>query len=193
MLMVTPQFAAGAGIVIAAMLAVDAPHAALTYGPNPLVRKCAAAACSTPSPAPGLATAQPSIKFQAPRPRVGASAAAATTPAAVPPARPSRPQAVIEYRTIRTFGTGFIAMITIRSDGKPGAWSLMLTFADAEVQHVLGADWQPDSSGDGGVATAQPWPWPGPKPGTSRVVIFASGRSSTPTSCSFDGGSCRFG
>ncbi len=70
MLVVTPQFAAGAGIVIAAMLAMDVPHAALTYGPNPPVRECAEYVCTPAKPAPGgLATSKPSIKLKTSRPK----------------------------------------------------------------------------------------------------------------------------
>ncbi len=201
MLMVTPQFAAGAGIVIAAMLAVDVPHAALTYGPNPPVRECGEQVCATPKPAPGgLATSKPSIKLKQahrkaapPKPKAAPPKRAVTAPKPAPAIRHSRGHVVIEYRTIRAQASGFIAMITITGRDKPGAWTLAFTFADAQVQHVWGAQWQPDSNGDGGVATGQPESWPGQKAGTSRIVIIATGHSSTPSSCSFDGASCRFG
>jgi hypothetical protein len=171
------------------MLAVDVPHAALTYGPNPPVRECAGQACAAPKPAPGgLATSKPSVKL---RPAQREAAGSAVNP---PPAvHQRRRQVMIQYRTIRAFPSGFIAMITIQGHDKPGAWTLTFSFAGAQVQHVLGAQWQPDSTGNGGVATGQPWPWPGQKPGTSRIVIFAGGHSSTPGSCSFDGASCSFG
>ncbi len=219
MLMVTPQFAAGAGIVIAAMLAVDVPHAALTYGPNPPVRECAEQACATPKPAPGgLATSKPSIKLkQAHRktappktappkavpaktvpaktvpPKTVPPRAAVTGPTPAPGIPHSHRRVVIEYRPIRAQASGFIALITIKGPGKPGSWTLTFTFAGAQVQHVWGAQWQPDSNSDGGVATGQPGAWPGQNPGTSKIVIIATGRSSTPSSCSFDGASCRFG
>jgi hypothetical protein len=215
MLMVTPQFAAGAGIVIAAMLAVDVPHAALTYGPNPPVRECAEQACANPKPAPGgLATSKPSIKLKqahrkaahrkaappkaappkAAPPKAAPPKAAVTAPKHAPAIPHSRRRVVIEYRTIRAQASGFIALITIKGPGKPGAWTLTLTFADAQVQHVWGAQWQPDSTRDGGVATGQPGGWlPGQNTGTSKIVIIATGHPSTPSSCSFDGASCRFG
>ena len=54
-LLLTPWFAAGAGVVIAAALAVDSP-AALTYAPNSPGLRCAASGCVRPSPghAPAL-------------------------------------------------------------------------------------------------------------------------------------------
>jgi hypothetical protein len=194
MLMVTPQFAAGAGIVIAAMLAMDVPHAALTYGPNPPVRECVEQVCATPKPAPGgLAASKPSIKLKQAQRKAAPARAAVTAPKPAPAIRHSRRHVVIEYRTIRAQASGFIAMITIKGRVKPGAWTLTFTFADAQIQHVWGAQWQPDSNGDGGVATGQPEAWPGQKAGTSRIVIIATGRSSTPRSCSFEGATCRFG
>src|SRR5262249_17804198 len=53
-LMVTPWFAASAGIVIAAALAVDSP-AALMYVPNAPVVHCLASGC------PGPASGQPGV------------------------------------------------------------------------------------------------------------------------------------
>ncbi len=124
MLVVTPQFAAAAGIVIAAMLAVDVPHAALTYGPNPPVRECAEQACTPAQPAPGrLATSKPSIKLKTsrPKPRPGRRRAAGTagTSGRAGTAGSARGQAAvtIEYRTIQVSDAGFVAMITVRATG----------------------------------------------------------------------------
>jgi hypothetical protein len=192
MLMATPQFAAGAGIVIAALLSMDVPHAALTYGPNPPVHECAYQACATPKPAPGgLATSKPSIKLKPPRHQARRPAATSTPAQAV--RRGHHAVTVLQYQTIDTSSSGFVAMIIVDSTDQPGTWSLALSFADAQVQHVWGAQWHPDAAGTGGVATGQPWPWPGQKPGASRIVIFANGRSSAPTSCTFNGKPCRFG
>jgi Cellulose binding domain len=200
MLVVTPQFAAGAGIVIAAMLAVDVPHASLTYGPNPPVRECAEHSCTSKAAPGGLATAKPSIKLKTPRRRphqAATTGTAGTTGSAASAGATgtgggSQPTAAIEYRTIRVSDSGFVSMITIKSRRSLDAWTLMFTFSDARVQRVWGAAWQPDSNGHGGVATGQPWPWPGQKPSAARIVIFASGSSARPASCSFNGASCSF-
>jgi hypothetical protein len=188
MLVVTPQFAAGAGIVIAAVMAVDVPHAALTYGPNPPVRECGAHTCATAKPAPGgLATSKPSIKLKPARPKPQRPAVIT-----VGTAGRGRPHVTIEYRTIRTVQGGFVAMITIKSRHKLADWTLTFTFADSQVEHVWGAKWQLDSNEDGGVATGKPWPWPGQHAGTARIVIFATGPPSRPASCSFNGVSCSY-
>ena len=84
-------------------------------------------------------------------------------------------------------------MITVRSHRKLDTWTLAFTFSGTQVQRVWGATWQPDSTGQGGVATGQPWPWPGQKASAARIVIFASGPPARPASCSFDGATCSFG
>ena len=199
MLVVTPQFAAAAGIVIAAMLAVDVPHAALTYGPNPPVRECAEQACAAAPPARGgLATSKPSIKLKTSRPKSRpATAGQAGNPGTSGPTGSGgtsggQPAVAIEYRTIRVSDSGFVAMITVTSHRKLGTWTLAFTFSGTQVQRVWGATWRPDSSGDGGVVTGQPWPWPGQKDSEARIVIFAAGAAARPASCSFDGATCSF-
>ena len=99
----------------------------------------------------------------------------------------------IGYRTIRVSDSGFVAMITVRSHRKLDTWTLAFTFSGTQVQRVWGATWQPDSTGQGGVATGQPWPWPGQEASAARIVIFASGPPARPASCSFNGTACSFG
>ncbi len=201
MLVVTPQFAAAAGIVIAAMLAVNVPHAALTYGPNPPVRECAEQACAPAQPATGrLATSKPSIKLKTSRPKLRPAATGPTGTAGTSSPSGSAGSAgsagsgvSIGYRTIRVSDSGFVAMITVRSHRKLGTWTLAFTFSGTQVQRVWGATWQPDSAGHGGVATAQPWPWPGQEASAARIVIFASGAPARPASCTFNGTACSFG
>jgi hypothetical protein len=189
-LVVTPQFAAGAGIVIAAVLAVDMPHAALSYGPNPQVRTCAPGGCATAKPSPGsLATANPSVKLKPARPKAAVpSVQAVTTP------DQSSPRVDIMYQTIRTSRSGFVGIIVIviGSRQKLGSWKLAFAFSAARVERVWGAGWQPDGNGDGGTVTGQPWAWPGQQAGTPRVVVFATGTPSKPVSCTFDGATCTF-
>jgi hypothetical protein len=202
MLVVTPQFAAAAGIVIAAMLAVNVPHAALTYGPNPPVRECAEQACAPAPPVRGaLATSKPSIKLKTTRPksRPATGGPAGTEGTSGPTGSPgsagsagAQPAVTIEYRTIRVSDSGFVAMITVKGHRKLGTWTLAFTFSGIKVQRVWGATWQPDSRGDGGVVTGQPWPWPGQKDSEARIVIFAAGAAARPASCSFDGTTCSF-
>lgn len=197
MLVVTPQFAAGAGIVIAAILAVDLPHAAFSYGPNPQVSTCSAGDCVTSGPDPGgLATTDPGIELKQPRRANAPRGAQAESEAAASRSTGRAAHITLKYQTIRQVKAGFIGMISIRIAPKLGAWKLRFTFPAASVHHVWGAQWHPapDPAASGGVVvTGQPWPWPGQKPVTSRIVVFATGRASAPDSCMFNGLTCAFG
>jgi hypothetical protein len=192
MLAVTPQFAAAAGIVIAAILAVDLPHAALNYGPNPQVSTCSAADCVTTKPGTGgLTTTDPGIKLKQPR-HPPARHAVKPDDQAVPPGDAGAADVAMSYWTIRHVESGFIGMIIIKTHPKAGAWSLAFAFPGAKVEHIWGAKWHPGIAG-GVVVTGQPWPWPGQETVTSRIVVFATGRPSAPASCMFNGASCAFG
>jgi hypothetical protein len=196
-LMVTPWFAAGAGIVIAAALAVDSP-AALTYVPTDPGVHCPVTGCTgaVPGHGPDVAAATPGQPLSVGSgPRVGAAPA---------PARPggARPGYQIGYQILRRWSSGFLASITVPENLRPGPWSLQLAFPSAHVDQVWGARWQPSGSGDSGTATG---PWPGhgrgrgdgrggaAGPGDGQVTISATGTATTPSACRLDGVRCRFG
>jgi hypothetical protein len=200
-LMVTPWFAAGAGIVIAAALAVDSPSA-LTYAPGGPGVRCAATGCTgtAPSHGPDLATATPGV------PIAGGAAPGEGTETG--PAGPG-PVYQVGYQLLRRWPSGFLAMITLPANIRPGAWSLQFTFPSAHVARVWGARWQPFSNGNGGTATG-PSDAPGPGPGGGRggggeggagpghlgslqLMVSAAGTPTTPSGCTLDGKSCRFG
>jgi hypothetical protein len=192
--MVTPWFAAGAGIVIAAALAVDSP-AALTYVPTDPGVHCPVTGCTgaVPGHGPDVASATPGVPLSGPR--VGAAPA---------PARPggAGPVDQIGYQIVRRWSSGFLASITLPKGVRPGTWSLQLAFPSAHIDQVWGARWQPSANGDGGTATG---PWPGHgwghgdgadgagRPGDGQVTISATGTAATPSACRLDGVSCRFG
>src|SRR5258708_8512411 len=116
-LLAAPWFAAGAGIVIAAVLGVDSP-AALTYGPTFPRSRCPARGCAS---APGYlpaapATATPGVELKVP----GLETKGGT-------ARAGRPgQAhrgdLVGYQVVRRWPSGFMAGITLPSS--PGAPAL---------------------------------------------------------------------
>jgi hypothetical protein len=193
--MVTPWFAAGAGIVIAAALAVDSP-AALTYGPISPGLRCAVRGCASPAPShPSvLATATPGAELATPAaPGNGAAAARPRIPGG------SRGAGVgyqLGYQIISRRPSGFIAVITLPGDGKPGPWSLRFVFASARVDQVWGASWQPSGSGEGGTALG-PLPWLWDTPGQRRwdprqFVVSVTGSPTSPSGCTLDGVSCSF-
>jgi hypothetical protein len=194
-LLVTPWFAAGAGVVIAAALAVDS-QAALTYAPNspgvPGVR-CAVSGCGSPAPdrAPAVATASPGVPFLSGTPRREGPAAS--------PGPPSGPGAVYQlgYQVIQRWDSGFVAVITLPGKAKPGAWNLQLSFPSARVDRVWGALWQPSGPGDAGTALG-PWPWRGHGPGHGKpddrqLMLSVTGVPTSPSGCRLDGSACSFG
>jgi hypothetical protein len=200
---VTPWFAAGAGIVIAAALAVNTPTA-LTYGPTGPGGLCTTHSCTgsrRPQP-PQVATASPGVAISDP----GASAKGAG-------AAPDQPgvtamNAELSYQIFWHSGRRFAAMITMPGAGKTG-WSLQLEFSGAHIRNVMGARWHPSRDGAGGTADgplpsrAQPSPASGSgqsgtsagphTPNADQVVVVATGRPQTPSSCTLDGLSCHFG
>jgi len=190
-LMVTPWFAASAGMAIAAALAVESP-AALTYAPSPGVL-CPAGGCADSATGqPHVATAAPGVKLN-----VGPAPKTATT------ASPGRRHAAgavyrLGYRVVRRWHGGFVAVITLPGDMNPGPWSLQLAFPSARIDQIRGARWQPWGDGDAGTATGS-WTPPRGHDRDSRgqdareLVIRATGAPAPPSSCSLDGASCDVG
>jgi hypothetical protein len=190
-LLLTPWFAAGAGVVIAAALAVDSP-AALTYAPNSPGLRCAASGCVRPSPghAPALATASPGVPFLG-----GGGTRRRDGPAASPGAPPATAAVYqLGYQVVQRWTSGFVAVITLPGNAKPGAWNLQLSFPSARVDRVWGALWQP--SGQAGAGTALgPWPGRGQgqgRPGSRQLILSATGVPTSPSDCRLDGSACSF-
>ncbi len=188
--MVTPWFAAGAGMVIAAAVAVDSP-AALTYGPAAPGVRCTAGGCASQAPGhqPGLATANPGVPLKA-----SGGAAAANSGA---PRREAAGGAGyrLGYEVIRRQWAGFTAIITMPGDLKPGPWSLEFGFPAARIDRVWGAAWRPSGDGQAGTALG-PRQWGGHAPGgpgANQLIVQATGTPSAPSSCELDGTSCTFG
>lgn len=191
-LLATPWFAAGAGIVIAAVLAVDSPTA-LTYGPTFPSDRCPAHGCGSASGRPpGQATtATPGIALKTPGQEMKGGVAAGPSGHG----RAAR-GALLGFQVVRRWPSGFLAVITIPWAARPGAWSLRFAFPAARVDHVWGARWQPSADGDGGTARALR-PWPGQSPEThgrdaGQVTVSATGMPTSPSGCALDGMRCRF-
>ena len=187
-LMVTPWFAASAGIVIAAALAVDSPTG-LMYVPNGPAVHCPASSCTgSASSPPGVTTEVPGVRLRpGTAPRAGRASA------------PVRHHAVcqLDYQVVRSWPGGFVAVITLPAGLKPGAWSLRFGFPSARVDRVWGARWQPSRHGHAGTATGS-WRPHGDDPRDRgldgrRLMIFASGVPTLPSGGRLDGVSCEFG
>jgi hypothetical protein len=183
-LMVTPWLAASAGIVIAAALTVDSP-AALIYVPNGPAVRCPASGCpGTTSGPPGVTTDVPGVQLNT------GTAPDAGRPGTTGRHRPYR----VGYRVVGSWPQGFVAVITLPADLKPGAWSLRLAFPLARVDHVRGARWQASGHGQAGTATGS-WRPHGQAPGDPglagrQLTVFAVGTPTLPSACRLDGVSC---
>jgi hypothetical protein len=196
---VTPWFAAGAGIVIAAALAVNTPTA-LTYGPTGPGGLCTTHSCTgsrRPQP-PQVATASPGVAIRGPSAGAKGAGAAPDQPGV------TEMNAELSYQVWRS-GRGFVALITMPGAGKTG-WSLQFEFSGARIRNVMGARWHPSRDGAGGTADGplpsrkQSSPAGGsgrsagpPAPDADQMVVVATGRPQTPSSCTLDGLSCHFG
>ena len=186
--MMTPWFAAGAGIVIAAAMAVDS-QAALTYAPSGPGVRCPMSGCRSPAPGhpPALATARPGVALKTPSAeQAGAEAASSGL----------RPRAEVGYQlgyqVIGRWPSGFVAMITMPDDLRPGTWSLQFAFPSARIDRVWGARWQPSRNGDGGTARGA-WQWRGRgQPGAHQLTVSATGKPTDPSRCRLDGISCGY-
>jgi hypothetical protein len=194
-LLLTPWFAAGAGIVIAAAVAVDSP-AVLTYSPSGPGVHCSVSHCVGPSPdhEPDVATATPGVVLKAPGSHQHGAAEAGSVPTRAAQAGAGAGY-LVGYQVIRRRRHGFVAIISMPGDLKPGFWSLEFAFPSARVDRVWGALWRASGNGQGGTALG-PVQWTGQPPrapDAGQLVVLASGTPTAPSSCTLDGVSCSFG
>jgi hypothetical protein len=200
-MLMTPWLAAGVGVVVAAVLALNVPRAVLTYSQTNPGASCQAPSCDSVAPLHqrgGLAAKDPGIELKHPS-RPAAPQTAPTTakgPAAPAHAWSRKPQlpggpADVQYQTLKRWPSGFTGLITIVSRATLSDWRLAFRYPGAHIDSVAGAKW--NARGDGGVASAVPWPWGGPPGSVVRIMIVANGTPGQPTACRFDGAPCSFG
>ena len=185
--MVTPTFAAGLGVVVAAGLAANMSKTVLHFSSPFPGRQCPVGGCGMPRPHPGtLASARPGVPI-APGPTPGTGAddrgpGAMGGVAQLP--RLGGHQVTISYQLTRQWSGGFADQIIITGMAGPQyrTWTLAFGYPGARITSVQGARWQPGST-DWGVAknTAGPdtaWPGepggPGGRDGVRLTVIVAA-------------------
>jgi len=189
---VTPTFAAGLGVVIAAIIAYPLTRAVISYGPEPAAgHPCPVAACATTAPdSGGLATAKPGLRLMLPRlrPRRGMPA---------PPAN-SGPRPVMTYQMLHQWTGGFSAQVTITmSVGPvPASWRLRLSYRLAAIHSVWGGAWTargphvvvvtPPGQGKPGSRGVSPG-------GDIRIYLEVTGLPGPPTGCELNGLTCTRG
>jgi len=194
---VTPTFAAGLGVVIAAGLAYPTTRTVISYGGAPPVggNPCQVDGCLTGVPGDGsLATASPGAPLAPP-----SAAAKDPDPSAAPGpggggAVASGAQPVMRYQTLRQWQSGFIGQVTIDPGGSaPPDWQLRLAYESAHIIGVWGGQWSPH--GDHEVLVT-PNSGSGHTSGGGdnvQVVVAVSGPPGPPSACAFDGRACRTG
>jgi len=191
---VTPTFAAGLGVVIAAAMAYPMTKTVISYGGTPPAGEtpCLLDGCVGGTDGSGsLATASPGSRLDSPSP-------AATHPHATAPLAPGtgtvaagRP--LMSYQTLRQWDSGFIGQITISdaSGSAPANWQLRLAYDSARIIGVWGGRWSPSGdhevlvtpdSGDGNSRAGD---------GHVQVVVVVSGHPGPPSGCAFNGQACR--
>jgi Cellulose binding domain len=193
---VTPTFAAGLGVVIAAGMAYPMTKTVISYGGTPPVggNPCQTVGCVGDGSGE-LATARPGQPLETPpptangtdRPASSAPGGGGTVAAGPPP--------VMQYQTLRQWDTGFFGQVTITDSGGSAQdnWQLRLSYDSAHIIGVWGGKWS--ASGDHAVVVT-----PDSGDGTShdgsrsvQVVLAVSGRAGAPSSCAFNGRTCQMG
>jgi Cellulose binding domain len=194
---VTPTFAAGLGVVIAAAMSYPMTRTVISYGGTPPVggSRCQVTDCGTGA-ADGngsLATASPGSQLAPPTP-------AATHPDPSAPATSgggtaaSSPRPAMQYQTLRQWQSGFIGQVTITvPGGAPDGWQLRLSYQSASIIGVWGGHWSP--SGDHTVlVTPESGSTGGHGGGDSvQVILAVDGMPGPPSGCTFNGRACRPG
>jgi hypothetical protein len=193
----TPWLAAGVGVVVAAVLALNVPRAVLTYSQTNPGANCQAPSCDQLSPPQqhgGLAAKDPGIELKHPSRPAASQAAPATAKEPVAPAHAwnTKPHSAdVLYQTLQRWPSGFTGLITITSRATLSDWRLAFKYPGAHIDSVAGAKW--NARGDGGIASAVPWPWGAPPGNIVRIMIVANGTPGQPTACRFDAAPCSFG
>jgi hypothetical protein len=208
-LLVTPWFAAGAGFVIAAALALNSPHAVLTYRPN--TSKCST--CTAPG---SPENAKPGTVFKPPKParpaKVGRKSGAARHGAvvAVGPA--------VDFQVVWSRNGEFAAIVTVPTQQASRGWRLRFEIPGRRIIQVFGAKWRPGPGGHGGVASMFDFQLGPPRhsgrrthpdgqpkvPGVSggfghwgpeqlKFLVTAQGAPVTPAVCVLNGVNCHWG
>lgn len=208
--MVTPTFAAGLGVLVAAGLAANMPRAVLHFSsPVPGIQ-CSAGVCATEEPNSGtLASARPGVHIAPASPGRSGSTSAGSHAAGQrggDPGHSSAARVTVSYQLTHQWQGGFIDQISITGmDARRSSWSLALGYPGARVTNVLGVQWQATSP-DAGVAEGYGDPesggpgapgGPGSRHGHrgsswAQFTIVLDGPPMAPVGCDFDGTPCTF-
>jgi Cellulose binding domain len=202
--MVTPTFAAGLGVVVAASLAANMTKTVLHFSSPFPSTQCAAGVCTTEKPNSGtLASARPGVHIAPNKSghsgdhRGGAGSAGQDAQ-----------QVTVTYQLAYQWQGGFADEIRISgiNERQQSSWSLAFGYPGARVTDVRGAQWQATSP-DAGVAEGYapqgaggPWGPGGLGDGHGswggysmvQFTVELAGSPMAPVGCDFDGTPCTF-
>jgi len=160
-LMVTPTFAAGLGVVVAAGLAVNMTARTVLHFSGPDQQKvCSTRPCANQPDLPGggtLASAKPGVRLEpatlgpsgSAEPHLSSTGKGASE-------HSSAGQVVIAYQTTQKWSWGFDGQIVISKmpASSVGSWRLAFDYPGTSIVEVEGAQWQPTGQ-NSGVAEAE--------------------------------------
>lgn len=201
---VTPTFAAGLGVVIAAVLAVTYPMArtVISFGKDPPaggspcpIKNCLASGGAGPGEP---AIVKPGRKLVTPAPARAKTHGSAAAPGGPRPGGPGTPPpsgAAVQYQTVYQWQNAFVEEVVISpAAGSPSAnWRLLLTYSSAHIFKVWGASWVPQGEHTALVQPGGPGGQPPPGGSIIRVYLAVTGSPGPPSGCSFGGQACRSG
>jgi hypothetical protein len=195
---VTPTFAAGLGVVIAAAMSYPMTRTVISYGGTPPAGEspCLVTGCGTGTPdgKGSPATASPGSHLASPAPAATHPDPSATgAPGGTGPVA-SGPQPAMQYQTLRQWQSGFIGQVTITvPGGAPAGWQLRLSYQSARIIGVWGG--KSSLAGDHTVLVTQGG-GDGPSQdggGSIQVVLAVTGTPGAPSGCALNGRTCRAG
>ena len=203
-LVVTPTFAAGLGVVVAAFLAANMSRTVLHFSAPIPGNQCPAGGCHVQEPHGGtLASARPGVHITPNSPAVSGPATglqpggtASAAGGGGPQPSPGTPLS-ITYQQVGHWPGGFADRITISglSGTRAHAWTLAFGYPGARIAGVQGARWAPGSPG-AGVAQGATWPgWGQPRDSAGarvRLMVIVQGQPVPPSGCAFNGAPCTF-
>ena len=219
-LVITPTFAAGLGVVVAAFLAANMSRTVLHFSAPIPGNQCTAGDCHAQEPHSGtLASARPGVHITPSDPSSAASPGArlqrrraesaaggggggggAPQPSiGAPSPGIGAPSPSIKYQQVEQWPGGFADQITISRLGVLSgtgtrAWRLAFGYPRARIAGVQGARWEPGRPG-AGVARGVTWPgWGQAQSSTApvRLMVIVEGQPAPPSGCAFDGEPCTF-
>lgn len=183
--MVTPTFAAGLGVVIAAVLVYPTSRMVFSYGARCQVPGCGSGAGG---PGPG-SSAQPGQQMGAGANRAAQPPASgsSSTDGRYPPGQPT-----LDYQTLSQEGGSFTGQIVIgfQTRSVPAKWELWISYSSARIVSVSGGTWRADTDHSGVVSGSGPNGY-----GAQLKVAFtvdSANPGGRPSGCSFNGKTCRF-